>query len=182
MNKPRSAIKTIFFAADQHREKIDHLGDPLAKINLHIDFTALAAVVDRVAPCPVSSEGGRPPLPTETMVRILVLKRLYNLSDEQLEHHLLDRMSYQRFYGLTQVSNIPDRATILSFENWLGEAGAQVLFDGVTDQLLERSIRWNDLSLAINGGLTNMKEFLMSAKEPYAQSFKQALPELREHY
>ncbi len=55
MKKPRSAIKTDLFAADQHREKIDYLGDPLAEINLHIDFSALAAAVDNVAPRPDSS-------------------------------------------------------------------------------------------------------------------------------
>ena len=58
------------------------------------------------------------------MVRILVLKRL-NLSDEQMEYQLLDRMSYQRFCGLTQAINIPDRTTIWHFENRIGEAGAQ---------------------------------------------------------
>lgn len=36
------------------------------------------------------------------MVRILVLKRLYNRPDEQTEYPLLDRMSYQPFYNLAQ--------------------------------------------------------------------------------
>ena len=48
--KPRSAIKTDLFADEYHREKIDSLGDPLAEIESHIDFAALAAQVDRVAP------------------------------------------------------------------------------------------------------------------------------------
>ncbi|EEG07113.1 IS5 family transposase, partial [Pseudogulbenkiania ferrooxidans] len=89
--KQRNAIKNDLFAADHHRQKIDRLGDPLAEIEKHINFAALAAEVDRVAPRPVSPQGGRPPFPTETMVRILVLKRLYNLSDEQMEYQLLDR-------------------------------------------------------------------------------------------
>ena len=38
------------------------------------------------------------------MVRILILKYLYNLSDEQMEYQLLDRMSYQRFCLLPSVS------------------------------------------------------------------------------
>src|SRR5574337_1295435 len=95
--KPRSAVKTDLFADEHHRKKSDSLGDPLVDIESHIDFAALAAEVDRVAPRPVSAQGGRPPYPTETMVRILVLKRLYNLSDEQMEYQLLDRMSYKRF-------------------------------------------------------------------------------------
>ena len=135
--KRRSAIKTDLFAADRHREKIDDLGDPLQRIERHIDFVALAHRVDQVAPRPVSLQGGRPPYPTETMVRILVLKRLYNLSDEQMEFQLLDRMSYQRFCGLTLAANIPDRTTLWDFENRIGEAGAMALFDGMTAQLLQ---------------------------------------------
>lgn len=134
----RTAIKTDLFADEHHRKKIDTLGDPLTEIELHIDFVALAAEVDRVAPRPVSAQGGRPPYPTETMVRILVLKRLYNLSDEQMEYQLLDRMSYKRFCGLASATNIPDRTTVWTFENRIGEAGAKVLFDGVSTQLLKR--------------------------------------------
>ena len=136
--KPRSAIKTDLFADDHHRKKIDTLGDPLAEIESYIDFATLAAEVDRIAPRPVSAQGGRPPYPTETMVRILVLKRLYNLSDEQMEYQLLDRMSYQRFCGLANATNIPDRTTVWTFENRIGEAGAKALFDGVSAQLLKK--------------------------------------------
>ncbi|CAI08929.1 putative transposase, fragment [Aromatoleum aromaticum EbN1] len=91
-----------------------------------------------IAPRPVSAQGGRPPYPTETMVRILVLKRLYNLSDEQMEYQLLDRMSYKRFCGLANATNVPDRTTVWTFENRIGEAGAKALFDGVSAQLLKK--------------------------------------------
>ena len=136
--KQRSAIKTDLFANETHRAKIDALGDPLQDIEAHIDFAALAAQVDRVAPRPVSAQGGRPPYPTETMVRILVLKRLYNLSDEQMEYQLLDRMSYKRFCGLANATTIPDRTTVWTFENRIGQAGAQALFEGVATQLLKK--------------------------------------------
>ena len=99
--EPRSAIKTDLFADERHRKKIDALGDPLAQIDSTIDFTALAAEVVRIAPPSVNAQGGRQPYPTETMVRIVVLKRLYNLSDEQMEYQLLDRMSYKRFCRLS---------------------------------------------------------------------------------
>lgn len=134
----RSAIKTDLFAHDYHRQKIDALGDPLVAIEAHIDFAALAAEVDRIAPRPVSPQGGRPPYPTETMVRILVLKRLYNLSDEQMEYQLLDRMSYKRFCGLANATHMPDRTTLWVFENRIGQAGAKALFDSVSAQLLKQ--------------------------------------------
>ena len=134
--KPRSAIKSDLFAAEFRAPKIDSLGDPLVKISQVVDFAALASEVDRVAPRVVSGKGGRPPFPTETMVRILVLKRLHNLSDEQVEFQLLDRLSFQRFCGLTTAANIPDRTTVWNFENRIGVIGAQALFDSLNAQLL----------------------------------------------
>jgi IS5 family transposase len=35
-----------------------------------------------------------------------MLKRLYNLYDEQMEYQILDRMSYQRFCGLSQAKQL----------------------------------------------------------------------------
>lgn len=132
----KSAIKTDLFSAESRREKMDNLGDPLLEIAKYIDFAALAAEVDRASPRRTSPLGGRPAFPTEVMVRILVLKRLNNHSDEQMEYQLLDRMSYQRFCGLENSSNIPDRTTIWLFAKRIGEAGALALFEGVHAQLM----------------------------------------------
>ncbi len=70
------------------------------------------------------------------MVRIPVFKRLYNLSDAQMEYQLLDRMNDQRFCALQSATNIPARTTIWTFENRIGEVGARAVFDGVHAQLL----------------------------------------------
>ena len=127
----RSAIKPDLFADQEHKNKIDTLGDPLVGIEKYIDFEALAARLDQVSP-----KGGRPAYPTETMVRILVLK--HNLSDEAMEYQLLDRMSFKRFCGLADSRAIPDRTTIWNFENRIGADGAKALFDGVDSQLLKK--------------------------------------------
>jgi|LakMenEpi03Aug12_release.lakeMendotaPanAssembly.Ray.scaffolds.fasta_scaffold2942809_1 hypothetical protein len=42
----RSAIKNDLFAPQRREGQIDHLGDPLARIDVCIDFKALAASVD----------------------------------------------------------------------------------------------------------------------------------------
>ena len=60
----RTAIKTDLFATEHHFRKIDKLGDPLVALEAHMDFSALAAEVDRIAPRPVSDQGGRPPYRT----------------------------------------------------------------------------------------------------------------------
>lgn len=136
--KPCSAIKTALFADAHHGNKTDSLVDPLFEIELHSDFVELAAAADREASRPVSAQGGRPPYPTETMVRILVLKRLYNLSDEPMEYQLLDRMSDKRSCGPGNATTVPDRTTTWTFENRVGEGGAEALFDGVSAQLLKK--------------------------------------------
>lgn len=65
------------------------------------------------------------------MVRILILKYLYNLSDEQMEYQLLDRMSYQRFCLLINRANVPDR-------NTLWHLGVTAAFKALDGQLLQR--------------------------------------------
>jgi IS5 family transposase len=134
----RSALRPDLFAGQRRESKLDRLGDPLVALDRHIDFGELAAEVDRVAPRPVSPQGGRPPYPTETMVRILVVKRLHNLSDEQVEFQLNDRLSFQRFCGLQHSATIPDRTTVWTFENRIGPDAAKALFEAVQVQLQQR--------------------------------------------
>lgn len=70
------------------------------------------------------------------MVRVLLIQQLFNLSDEQMEFQLLDRLSFQRFVGLRASSQIPDRTTIWTFKERLIQAGAsESVFDGVNRQL-----------------------------------------------
>jgi IS5 family transposase len=69
------------------------------------------------------------------MVRVLVVKRLHGLSDEQTEFQLLDRRSFRRFCGLEHSRNIPDRTTIWNFENRIGVEGVTALFNELDRQI-----------------------------------------------
>lgn len=100
------------FANDDRARKRDTLGDPLQVLDRHIDFAAIAAVIDAKVKLGGSGRGGRPPYPTVLMVRLLVLQQLYNLSDDALEYQVLDRGSFQRFLGLTHSGRVPDAKTI----------------------------------------------------------------------
>jgi IS5 family transposase len=46
------------------------------------------------------------------MFKILVLKNFYNLSDDQLELQIRDRLSFRDFLGLTFAERVPDSKTI----------------------------------------------------------------------
>lgn len=135
MSSPRSALKFDLFADSSRKGTLDELGDPLQVIARHIDFGELAGLADALIERSDGRKGGRSAYPTEVMVRILVLKRLYNLSDEQMEFQLLDRMSYQRFCLLQDAMNVPDRNTIWRFGERIGVDGATALLHGVDAQL-----------------------------------------------
>lgn len=129
-------IKVSLFAEQEREAKLDRIGDALSKLAEHVDFAALAAEIDAAAPRPGRERGGRPPFPTELMVRVLVIQQLYNLSDEQMEFQLLDRLSFQRFVGLRQSAQAPDRTTIWTFKERLIKAGAsECIFEAVNRQL-----------------------------------------------
>jgi transposase, IS5 family len=129
-------IKTSLFADQEREAKLNKLGDALRVMEQHVDFAALAEEVDRAAPRPSRERGGRPPFPTEMMVRVLLIQQLFNLSDEQMEFQLLDRLSFQRFVGLRASSQIPDRTTIWTFKERLIQASAsESIFEAVNRQL-----------------------------------------------
>jgi IS5 family transposase len=123
----------------QHRrdQKLQQYTGSLERMAELVDFGKVAAAVDAACPRPDRSKGGRPPYPTETMVRVLFLQALYNLSDEDTEHQLLDRRSFQRFCALADELRIPDARTVWLFKQRLaqGGMGARAIFDAVQQQL-----------------------------------------------
>lgn len=100
------------FAAEERTAKRDRLGDPLKVLDQAIDFAALARAVDAKLEIGDSGRGGRPPYPTELMIRLLVVQQMYNLSDDALEYQVLDRASFQRFAGLEKSGRVPDAKTV----------------------------------------------------------------------
>ena len=129
-------IKHSLFADQKREAKLNELGDTLRVLDQHVNFTALAESIDHAAPRPSRQRGGRPPFPTELMVRVLLIQQLFNLSDEQMEFQLLDRLSFQRFVGIRTSSQIPDRTTIWTFKERLINAGAsETVFEAVNRQL-----------------------------------------------
>jgi IS5 family transposase len=130
-------MTSSLFADEERLARLDKLNEPLFKLNQHVDFDLIAAQVDEACPRPSRAKGGRPPYPTVLMVRALVIKYLWNMSFDQLEIHLLDRMTLQRFVGLQGSSSIPDAKTLWLFHERLVQAGvADVIFNNFSRQLL----------------------------------------------
>lgn len=104
--------------------------DPLALLNKHVNFVAMADEIDHWAPRPCLAKGGQQPCTVELMTRLLVLQHIFNLPGEQMEFQLLDRMSLHRFVGLKGQGRLQDRNTFRNFRERLVQAKAEhLIFD-----------------------------------------------------
>jgi IS5 family transposase len=132
-----------FFAGSAALEALSQKGDRLVELERHIKWGPLVEVADRIwrAGAEKKAACGPKPWSSEIMLRVLVLKRLYNLSDEQMEYQLRDRYSFQRFVGVGLGEAVPDSRTIWLYTEQLAKAdGARELFEIFNGQLAERGL------------------------------------------
>ena len=70
------------------------------------------------------------------MFKLLILQRLYGLSDERLEYQVRDRLSFMRFLGLDLAEKVPDARTVWAFREALKRHRlAEVLFERLNQTL-----------------------------------------------
>ena len=124
-----------FFDEENRMEKIKKLGDPLQKLDEVIEWKKFIPLLNK-AMKKEKRETGRPHYPYMMMFKILIIQRLYNLSDEQMEFQLNDRRTFSRFAGLQPGENIPDAKTIWLFRDTLAKSGKiDKIFDKFNEQL-----------------------------------------------
>ena len=131
-----------FFDLQHRYEGLDAHGDPLVAINAAVPFemfrvklkTALIKGGLRRSEEERKSAAGRKPWDEVLIFKVLVLQALYNLSDDQMEYQLRDRLSFMRFVGLGLEDAVPDAKTLWLYREALAKAGAVEklfeLFDG----------------------------------------------------
>ncbi len=138
-----SQDQITFFGEHRALEALTQAGDRLAELEKHIHWEPLVEVAEKVWRAGAEKKTGRgpKPWPADVMLRVLVLKRLYNLSDEQTEYQLRDRLSFLRFAKLGLGENIPDSRTIWLYSEKLAKAdGARTLFEALNHQLAQRGL------------------------------------------
>lgn len=109
----------------------------LERIAALVDWEPLAELVAQIYAAP----RGRPAYPPLLMVKALLLREWYALSDEQLEQALWDRISFRRFVGLGLDEDAPDRSTVSRFRLQLVRRGlAARLFAELNRQLEARRL------------------------------------------
>jgi IS5 family transposase len=108
------------FVISQVHERLKELGDKLVDtgnlIDWHVFRPTLESLYDNK-----TGRGGRPNIDVIIMLKALFIQQLYNLSDEQLERELTDRISFRAFLGAAEI--IPDSTTVWLFRERLAERG-----------------------------------------------------------
>lgn len=119
--------------------KLDTINSLLPTILELVDLQALADKAESaIAPDRSTSKAkpGRPAYPTLLMFKMVLLQTLYNLSDEQTEYQCLDRLSFQRFLGVSFADRVPDAKTLWLFKEKLKDhALGKELFEEFQKQL-----------------------------------------------
>jgi transposase, IS5 family len=122
-----------FFDLERRLEGISAKGDPLERIKTAVPWEAFRGDIEAVTemkPEERKSNAGRKPYDAILKFKVLVLQGLYNLSDEQTEFLIRDRLSFMRFLDLGLQDEVPDATTMWLFREALAQAGLiEVLFE-----------------------------------------------------
>ena len=85
------------FGSDKRERKLSELGDILEKLDKAVDFEIFRPTLDKALSKERKGPGGRNRFDCVMMFKILVIGRLFNLSDDQAEYQINDRISFMRF-------------------------------------------------------------------------------------
>jgi IS5 family transposase len=131
-----------FFDIAKRYEALDAKNDPLVKIDALVpweEFRARLEAVWRTPDAARKSAAGRKPWDALVMFKAIVLCELYNLSDDQVEYQLRDRLSFIRFLGLGLEDRVPDATTVWLYREQLAQAGeVEALFAAFNGHLETR--------------------------------------------
>jgi IS5 family transposase len=122
-----------FFDVARRYAGLDAKQDPLVRIDALVPWENFRGRLEAVWRRPAAerkSKAGRKPWDAIIMFKTIVLCELYNLSDDQVEYQLRDRLSFVRFLGLGLEDTVPDAKTVWLYREQLAEAGViEALFD-----------------------------------------------------
>jgi transposase, IS5 family len=160
-----------FFDQDIRLSKLSQLGDPLERLAQGIDFELFRSFLTNKLDQKAKGPGGRPPYDYVLMFKILILQRFYNLSDDQVEYQINDRLSFMRFLDLTIADDVPDSKTVWVFKEQLTDLElVEPIFNLFLTQL-------NNLGLVVNEGKIVDASFIEVPRQRNSKSDNELIKE-----
>jgi len=135
---PRKQVGQLGFEDGLVAHRRGRQRDDLEAIQGLIDWQAIE---EALSPVVSHARKGEPSWPVLVLFKSLLLQRWHDLSDEALEANLFDRLSFQRFCGLSLGDDVPDHSTIWRFRERLAKAGLiEPLFCELQRQLEHKGV------------------------------------------
>ena len=134
------AKQLMIYGVDVQLERLSKLGDSLEKVNAAIDWEIFRVPIKRRIRKEDYNKGGRPPTDEVLIFKMSLLQDWNNLSDDNTEFMVNDRLSFQRFLGMELGEKAPDSKTLWLFKEQMGEEGMRELFDLLNKKLVDMSI------------------------------------------
>lgn len=107
------------FDVDSRLERLTKNGDILLELNDLVPWEEFRSDLEVIYDHERKSNAGRRPFDVVMMFKIMILQALYNLSDDEMEYQIIDRLSFTRFLGMNLGSRVPDAKTIWLFRSKL---------------------------------------------------------------
>jgi transposase, IS5 family len=133
------------FDEELRLSKLSRQNDPLLKLDKFIDWEFFREILEFSLKTQPKNKGGRKPYDYVLLFKMLILQRYYNLSDDQIEFQVLDRLTFMRFLGIALADDVPDSKTVWNFRELLTEKKlAEKLFTIFTQKLNEQGLIANE--------------------------------------
>jgi transposase, IS5 family len=126
----------LFDYLDRCRE-LSEIRRSLDEVDELIDWESIRGVLESHLEYGKTAVGRRAKDPV-MMFKMLILQRYHDLSDDETEYQVKDRISFQRFLGLGMGDRVPDAKTLWLFKQSLGGKCVEELFNLFNQRLREK--------------------------------------------
>lgn len=108
-----------FWDFEKRQQELLNKNKTLKHLNEIIPWELFRADLETLYAKDRKSNAGRKPTDVILMFKLLILQQLYNISNDELEYQVKDRLSFMEFLGLGLEDQVPDATTVWLFRERL---------------------------------------------------------------
>ena len=101
-----------FWDWEERHQKLSNKKPLLDRLNEIVPWEEFRSLLEQIHQKERKNNAGRKPLDVILMFKLLLLQKIYNISDEELEYQVNDQLSLMKFLGLGIEDTIPDATTV----------------------------------------------------------------------
>lgn len=144
--KYQKKIGMSLFEHENTLESLSKMGNLLVLLKEIVDFEQFRDELEKLfTNDSKKNNAGRKPIDPVFMLKVLFLQRLHNISDNQVEYQIKDRMSFREFLDIYSVDDVPDEKTVWKYKNIMADAGIGIkLFEKFNEHLASMGLIVNE--------------------------------------